>query len=178
MFGITGKRLARILSALTLTLVLVLVLATMTAASSPIVHRVSVGGPDYCSSIGLSPGCDKNFSLVAFQYADGSASGQYTDRFGGGWGGFHAVIDCLVVDGNKAWISGVVTQGVLHDPVSGEDFDLVGQPVSTRVRDNGTSAKDPADQISMSHFFEHFKPCTETPDHLLFDVPQGQVKVR
>jgi hypothetical protein len=48
------------------------------------------------------------------------------------------------------------------------------------VRDNGASANDPADQISYSVFKldEPFALCTEKPDYLLFDVPQGQVKVK
>jgi hypothetical protein len=167
MFRITRKRLAGISSALTLTLVLVLILATTASAGGKgrVVHRVSVGGPDLCDSFGLPPGCDASFSLSARLYADGSVKGQYTDQFGDGTGGFHAVIDCLSVDGNQAWVSGVITQGA-----------EVGRDVSTRVRDNGTSAKDLADQISFS-FIGAGLTCTDTPDYPLFDVPQGQVKV-
>jgi hypothetical protein len=94
MFGITRRRLAGILSALTMTLVLVLILATTVSATGPIVHRVHAGGPDACEELfGLPPGCDANFSLVAIQYADGSVKGQWTDRWPQG-DGFHAVIDC------------------------------------------------------------------------------------
>jgi hypothetical protein len=82
-------------------------------------------------------------------YADGSVSGQYTDRFANG-DGFHAVIDCLVVDGNRVWVSGVITSGRFTDPDTGEVFDLAGLDVFTSVQDNGTSANDPVDQISFS----------------------------
>ena len=158
---------------------LAVALMLVTAASaveSPIVHSVSVGSPD-----SAGPGGDKNFSLSARQYADGSVSGQYTDRFSQalGGGGFHAVIDCLSVDGNEAWVSGVITRGTF--PLGdGEVLDISGFPVAARIRDNGNSANDPADQISFSVFGDE-TPCTEQPENSfydLFEVPQGQVKVR
>ena len=169
--------------AFALTLALMLVTAA-SAVQGPIVHRVSVGGPD-----SFGPGGDANFSLSAREYADGSVSGQYTDRFAQaiGGGGFHAVIDCLSIsdDGNEAWVGGVITKGTFPDfPEPGDVFDLTGVRVVTRVRDNGTSAKDPPDQISLSVFFIDGDPTpctdqpTESPFFDLFDVPQGQVKVR
>ena len=97
-----------------------LILTTVAFAKGPVVHRVSVGGPDACALLdGTHPGCDGDFSLTAIEYADGSVSGQYTDRFANG-DGFHAVIDCLVVDGNQAWVSGVITSGRFTDPDTGE----------------------------------------------------------
>ncbi len=104
MLGISRKRVAGISSTLTMALVLVLLLTTVASARgrNPILHRVHVGGPDACDEFGDLPGCDKNFSLVAIEYADGSVRGQYTDQFGDGTGGFHAVINCVEVDGNVA----------------------------------------------------------------------------
>jgi hypothetical protein len=111
---------------------------------------------------------------VAIQYADASVSGQFIDRFWDGRG-FHAVIDCLYVDGNEAWVSGLITSGW-----------LAGEPVSARVRDNGTSANDPPDQISYSHAGptggNHPHGTCEDHEELepyyeLFDTPQGQVVV-
>lgn len=169
MFGITRKRLAAVSSALTMTLVLVLLLATTASAASSIVHRVHVGGPDACAGWGLKPGCDANFSLVAIQRADGSVSGQLIDQFGGGVGGYHAVIDCLSVTGNEAWVSGVITHGTWGD------LDVTGWPVVVRVRDNGTSAKDPPDQISIPDIAP---TCDQHPDLQLYDFPQGQVVVK
>jgi len=154
---------------------------TVVLADSSIIHKVSVGGPDACEGFELEPGCDKNFSLSALAYDDGSASGQWIDRWGGGLGGFHTDIDCLVVDGNTAWVSGVVTQGVYRDPETGEEFDLAGLAVGTMVRDNGTSANDPADQISYSAFEIDGPPydvCTAMSEYPLFDAPQGQVIVK
>lgn len=178
MFGITRKHLAVVLSTLTLTVVLVLILATVASAQGhgPIIHRVHVGGADLCAAFGLSPGCDANWSLAAIQYADGSVSGQFTDQWGGGYGGFHAVIDCLYVDGNEAWVSGVITQG------TDGSSDLAGEPVSARIRDNGTSANDPPDQISFSHTGadggDHpHGTCNEQMDYEQLPVYQGQVVV-
>jgi hypothetical protein len=40
------------------------------------------------------------------------------------WGGFHATIDCLEIEGNEAWVSGVITTGIFND--GSEVFDLNG----------------------------------------------------
>jgi hypothetical protein len=169
MFGVTRKRLAVVSSAITITLVLILVLATTASARGPIVHRVHVGGPDACAGWGLPPGCDRNFSLVAMEHADGSVSGQWDDQWPG-YGGFHAVIDCLHVVGNEAWVSGVITHGYAE-----WYGDLAGLPVSARVVDNGTTANDPPDQISFTE--GDGAPCDAQLEYDLFDFPQGQVVV-
>jgi hypothetical protein len=173
MLRMTRKRVVATASALTVLVASILVGATMAwAAGGPVVHHVSVGTPDACIALGFEhPGCDADFSLVANQYADGSVSGQYSDRFANG-SGFHAVVDCLAISGNDAWVSGVITQGRIGD------VDLAGLEVLTRVRDNGTSANDPPDQISFSFIDTVLPDCTEQPDLQLLDVPQGQVVVR
>jgi hypothetical protein len=110
------------------------------AAQGPIVHRVSVGGPDVCSDpqFGLKPGCDANFSLIAIERADGSVTGQWTDQYGPA-DGLHAEIDCLLVQVTpgrttlEAWVGGVVTRP------AGQ----AGHRIIARMRDNGTSANDP-----------------------------------
>jgi len=170
MFVNTRKRLVVRLSAFTFTLLFVLIMGTVALASGPIVHKVSVGGPDACYP-DLQPGCDSNFSLIAIEFADGRVEGQFTDRWVEGTG-FHAVIDCLSVVGNEAWVSGVITHGVYPG-----GYDLAGVPVGTRIVDNGTNANDPPDQISYSYGGDD-TPCTDHPEYELFDVPQGQVKVR
>ena len=151
---------------------LVVVLAAAVPANAQVIHRVHVGGPDICDAVGQKPGCDANFSLVALEFANGKVAGQYTDRFGDltGSGGFHARIDCISVAGNDAWVSGVITKGKLGG------VDLAGQPVITRVRDNGTSNNDPPDQISFS-FIGNSTSCLSQPNLPLFAVPQGQVVV-
>src|SRR5262245_40148629 len=89
-----------------MTLALSLVLATAARADG-VQHVVSVGGPDQDATNHT----DANFSLVAIQYGDGSVKGQWTDQFGQGQGGVHVAINCLVVQGNQAWLSGFVTSG-------------------------------------------------------------------
>ena len=172
MLRVTRKRVVGTTSALAVLVATILVGATVAWATGPVVHHVSVGSPDACLALaGEHPGCDANFSLVANQYADGSVSGQYTDRFANG-DGFHGEVDCLVVSGNDAWISGVITQGRFGD------IDLAGLEFLTRVRDNGTSANDPPDQISFSFIDTELPDCTEQLDLPLLDAPDGQVRIR
>ena len=170
MFGISRKCLAGISSAFAMALML----ATPASAKGPVIHHVSAGGPDACEALGFPhPGCNGNFSLVANMYADGSVSGQYTDQFGHGDGGFHAEIDCLSILGNTAWVSGVIKEG-FYLPFGG---DLAGRPVVTRVRDNGKNRNnDPPDQISFS-FIGDARPCTLRLNYQLLDAPDGQVTV-
>lgn len=177
--GVRRRRLAGMASALTMSLVLGLMLAGVAVATGPVTHHVTAGGPDACVAFGLGhPGCDGNFSLVGNVYADGSMSGEYTDRFARG-NGLHAVIDCVSVVGDEAWLNGVITSGVFKDPDTGDVFDFTGLFVATRVRDNGTSANDPADQISFTNIsFDPWPPCTDHVPYDLFDAPEGQVVVR
>jgi len=143
------------------------------SARGPVVHRVTVGGPDACVGFGAKPGCDANFSMVAKEYADGSVNGQWTDRFSQafGGGGIHVSVNCLVVSGNEAWISGVDSK----EPGGFAEW-------TTMVRDNGTSANDPADQIGFSLPSFFIGDCNAQFDFdgngILFDAPQGQVVVR
>ena len=145
----------------------VLALAVPASAKSPIVHKVSVGGPDSCVPLGFDgPGCNANYSIEAKQFADGTVTGQYTDQFGHGDGGFHATVDCLSVVGNSAWIGGVITSG---------SYGNVGDRVVTRVVDNGNNANDPPDQITYSYLSNI--SCTTHFSSPLLDAPQGRVKV-
>ena len=139
------------------------------SVSGGVIHRVSAGGPDNCVGfLGLKPGCDANQALVALQRADGSVTGEWTDRFGK-FGGVHVVLNCVNVIGNEAWVSGVIT---VSSPK-----DLIGSPVILRVRDNGISANDPPDEISTTQF-DTFGGCNAAPDLDLFVAPQGQVVVQ
>jgi hypothetical protein len=141
------------------------------AATGPIVHHVSVGGPDACGFFANThPGCNANFSLQAQEWDDGSIRGEYVDRLDH-QNGFHAVINCLAVDGNTAWLSGVIVSGTVNG------VDVIGRPVATRVQDNGTSARDAVDKISYS-WIGDARPCTMKLNYILFPAPDGQVTVR
>jgi hypothetical protein len=150
-----------------ITLTLSVLLASAAARADGVQHAVSVGGPDQ----DVTGHTDANFSLVAIQYGDGHVSGQWTDQFGQGQGGIHVVVNCVFVQGNEAWVSGVID----HGNVNGTD--LSGLPVITRVQDNGKSANDPPDAISFS-FIGVATPCTAAPNLPLFPMTDGQVSVR
>ncbi len=139
---------------------------TTANARGPIVHRVSMGSSDICVGVGLSPGCDQNLSLVALEMADGTIKGQFIDVFGFGSREpgmiLHAPVTCLSVNGNEAWVGGVIT---------GPNF--TGLPIVIRVRDNGTSANDPPDQSSI---LDVLADCTAQPALALLDI-RGQVKI-
>jgi hypothetical protein len=167
MTRITRKRYTLLSSALATAIVLA---APPALAESPILHRVTVGGPDFCYAFNLQPGCNANFSLVAIERADGSVSGNYIDRLEED-DGFHATVNCLAVVGNNAWIGGVIVSGKIGTT------DLAGMPVVTRVQDNGTSARDPNDKISYS-WINDARPCTLKLNYPLLEVPQGQIKVQ
>jgi hypothetical protein len=149
-----------------------LVLAVAASAGGGPVHRVSVGVADFCDHTppappSQDPGCNANFSIEAQQLADGSVRGQYVDEFGHGNGGFHATVDCLSVQGNKAWISGIVQSGT-YNP---------GGRIVTEVVDNGTSANDPPDTISYSWPAALNFNCASHPNLVQVAVPKGQIKV-
>ena len=136
-----------------------------------VVHRVSVGSSD---GNPFPHGTDGNFSLIALVKADGGVSGQWQDAFGrdfatgntDGFGnGVHVDVNCVEIVGNQAWISGVAT-----------DNTNAGKPVITRVRDNGTSANQPEDEISFS-FIGFGVSCHTRPNLPLFPINGGEVKV-
>ena len=139
------------------------------SVSGGVIHHVSAGGPDACAAFGARPGCDANFSLTAVQRADGSVTGEWTDRFSqvNGGGGVTVVVNCVNVAGNEAWVSGVVKV----------PKNLVGLPLIARVRDNGTSANDPPDEISFTEF-DSFGGCNAAPALFLLAAPQEQVTVQ
>lgn len=138
------------------------------ASGAGIVHRVTVGSPD---SVLFPPGADANFSLVAIERDDGTVTGQWQDTFfGRGEPAFpiHVEITCLSVRGNDAWVSG---------PIKHPAF-LAGVPAITQVRDNGTSAKDPPDQVSFTFEALSHDECLAQPELPLFDLNNGEVKVQ
>jgi hypothetical protein len=144
-----------------LALVLPLLPVTAASAKGPVAHRVSAGARDPFAS----------FTLTAAIFADGTMTGQYTDQFPQIGGGFHALLNCVSIVGNDAWVSGVIISG------TADGQDLTGLPVATRVRDNCVSAKDPPDDVSFS-FIGDPTPCTEHVDYPLFTSPEGQVVIK
>jgi hypothetical protein len=184
MAGNNRKRFLRQLAALALACVFVLVLVSAAGATGRIVHSVHVGSPDACESWGLQPGCDANLSLNALEYADGSVEGRLVDRFGHGYGGLKADIDCMNVEGNVAWVSGVITQGWLSIPEEDFYWDTTGLPLVFAAVDNGVSANDPPDQVTFV-WVDMGVDCHSAPIDAgfmqwvqFFEMPKGQVIVR
>jgi len=137
------------------------------------VHHVTAGSPDACGAWGWDNGCNGNWSLNAFQYADGSASGTLVDTFGHGDGGLRVAIDCVDVRGNVAFVSGIVEHGW------GEGEANEGTPAVAMVTDNGTSANDTPDTISYTYTPALTDCRTADPQYFAqFPLEHGQVKVR
>ena len=160
----TGMRRVHILIALAAIMAVGFVLPAYAGGPT---HRVSVGGAD--STAVPKPGDDANFSLTAMVKKDGTVSGQWQDSFGHGNGGVHVKILCLVVDGDDAWVSGVITKA------SGIAEGSEGTGARTRVHDGGKSG----DQISFTFFGgDPATACEAKPLLGLFDTHNGQVKVK
>lgn len=157
-------------------------IAVSITAQSPIINSVHAGGSDIedPNIPGSGPGFDKNYSLVAFKRADGTASGKLVDRFAGGGGlGLKANIDCVHVVGNTAWLSGVLTQGGFLDE-DGNYVSIVGWYARTRVQDNGIN-NDPAnpDRVAFTQFRSSAPfVCSNMFSSTFWDMPGGQVTVR
>jgi hypothetical protein len=139
------------------------------ASHGPVIHRVNIGGPDNCTSWGGAPGCDANFSLSARQYADGYVEGMWVDRFSQnfGGGGAKGQVTCLVVDGNFAWIGGVVPS--------------YGEPAIMRARDRGQSMTEPTDRWAIYYNPSDWglsENCLDEEFFFYADVPEGQVTIR
>ncbi|MBK8392455.1 MAG: hypothetical protein IPL23_25715 [Saprospiraceae bacterium] len=118
------------------------------SANQGVINHVSVGSNDACSTLGAKPGCDKSFSLTAIVKEDGSVSGQWVDGYkSDNSKGIHVSIDCVSIIGNSAVIGGIITKGTFNN------LDVTGFYAMTAVVDNGTSSKDPLDQISFSYVY-------------------------
>jgi hypothetical protein len=156
-----------------ITTVLFLLLSTAAFAEPPCtIVTLGSADHDYPPGEASPPNNDKNLSLIARLGCDGTVTGRLTDA----WVSpnnvvLHANLDCLVVEGNDAWMSGYITKAT---PTTIGDF--AGTPVSIRVRDNGTTANDPPDKASFVFLFENAIDCTEKPDYELFDL-HGQVQI-
>ena len=86
---------------------------------------------------------------------------------------FHMSLDCLVVSGNKAYMSGVVDSSSIPTDV-GTSWDFA-------VVDNGEGANAPTDQITLIYNFGHLFPCSNAAAqaslNVLFPIESGNVQV-
>lgn len=104
-----------------------LVVGTASAASP--IHQVSGGGTLMLEELGTS----ESFGFVAQVDGDGVVSGQGTIRISGA-GAFHFEVNCLSVEGNTAWLGGVITRSA--DP----DTAPTGLEFTWQLQDNGQGA--------------------------------------
>jgi hypothetical protein len=115
----------------------------------------------------------RTFAVAAMDYSDGTTKGEVQinnrdqDRHA------HLVIDCLVVSGNTAYMSGTFDHS--------DDPTLVGLPAALAVRDNGEGDAAPPDEVTLA--WPGFTPCTDLGvraflDASFFAVEGGNIQVR
>jgi hypothetical protein len=120
-------------------------------------------------------GEQRTFTFTARKYADGSVKGELQvnnrslDRRS------HMTLDCLVVNGGKAYMSGVIDHSTNTADV-GTSWDFA-------VVDNGEGANAPADQITLIYNFGPAFPCSNLAaqaslNTVLFPIESGNVQVR
>jgi hypothetical protein len=155
---------------------------TSAADAQGVCASVHLGGADInWSGDGESapPNNDANFSLGAIERCDGTVMGQVQDTWAG-LGPVHGTISCLVVDGNNAWVSGIISHSNTAD-----DFDYAGQGFLIRLQDNGmNNQNDPPDMASFMFigdpgFFEFscYGMFGDDSGVNLFDLNNGQLTI-
>ena len=89
-----------------------------------------------------APGVLRTFSFTGRQLMDGRIVGEYENHNRLGAAMNHGDVDCMVVTGNSAILSGPIRRHT--NPLFEEGFVTV-----FRVEDNGEGANDPPDQVSL-----------------------------
>jgi hypothetical protein len=142
-----------------------------TTANAQVCAAVSVGSTDV-DILGGPPNNDRNLSIIAVKACDGTVTGQFHDASPSI--AVHAKVTCLEVDGNDAWIGGIVINVTPASIFGG----ITGIPILIRVRDNGTSASDPPDQASPFRRAGSGFECASRDQNLpLYDLSNGQVRI-
>jgi len=119
-------------------------------------------------------GEQRTFAFTARKYADGSVKGEAQLNNRSQDRRFHMSLDCLVVSGNKAYMSGVVdSSSIPSDVGTAWDFEVV---------DNGEGSNAPADQITLIYNFGPAFPCSNAAaqaslNTVLFPIESGNVQV-
>ncbi len=103
------------------------------AKANPVVAIVTGSGQSHRPS-GAWAGVWRTFSFNARKYADGTVEGMFQGNNHGKPSKFKGVITCFEIDGNEAWIGGIMnSNGTLR---------------GFRVVDNGEGSNASSDQIS------------------------------
>jgi hypothetical protein len=86
-----------------------------------------------------SPDVWRTFSFNVRKYLDDTVDGMFQwNNHGGNWGSADAI--CMQMDGNRAWIGGIVTR---HS-----NTERIGEPAVFRLEDNGQGVNAVPDKIS------------------------------
>jgi hypothetical protein len=113
----------------------------------------------------------RTFAFTAKNRADGSTQGQYqVDNRDVSGSREHGTVTCLEVDGNQAWIGGVIT----HSSIPGRE----GTPRIFRVVDRGEGSGAPPDQASLLLVAAAGETCHGRPLLPLEDLEGGNIQVR
>jgi hypothetical protein len=115
----------------------------------------------------------RTFAVTARDYSDGTTKGQVQINNRDQDRRAHLAIDCLVVSGSTAYMSGTIDRS--------DDPTLVGLPAALAVRDNGEGDVAPRDEVTLAWPGE--TPCTDLGvqaflNALFFAVEGGNIQVR
>jgi hypothetical protein len=119
----------------------------------------------------VASGALRTFAFTAKTRADGTVQGQYqiNNRDVSG-SREHGTVTCLEVDGDEAWIGGVITHSSLPD--------REGTPRVFQVVDRGEGSGDPPDQASMLLPTLTTGECHLRPDLAPQPLEGGNIQVR
>ena len=138
-----------------------------------VIHSVTLGGADVCEFFGKPKGCNRNLSLIANMYEDGTVKGQWHDNFATKGEAIHVEIDCAefgtVGDFKWAKVGGVITKGIFNEE------DVTGRYAVMLLVDNYQGE----DQISL-FTNPSSVDCSVFPFPLYrwYPVDAGQVRIR
>jgi hypothetical protein len=119
-------------------------------------------------------GALRTFSFTAREYADGSVQGEAQINNRSQDVSLHLALDCLVVSGNTAYMSGAVTKS--SNPAD------VGPGWDFAVQDNGEGSNAPPDKITLVYPFGTAFPCSNAAaqaslNSVLFPIDSGNIQV-
>jgi hypothetical protein len=153
----------------------VLLAGALVVSTSAFAQTPSATGHGQISGKG---GTVQVFSFSANVQADGGETGQgeilYRTTLKGGTeeARIHIDIDCVTIDGNRAILSGIVTQS--------SDGTSINDRVVIAVADNGEGINDPPDTMSVLLIDDATAciSCKSKMKLLLQDIDRGNIQVR
>ncbi len=149
-------------------------------AKGGVVHSAGGGGHFTYTFFG-QPDTRRTFSFNAKERADGTFSGQFNLVIGAPLPGFsenpaitrwsQGEVVCLFVDGNQAWIGGVIRNSSIPG--------FIGDELGWMVEDNGQGRSSDPDRMSTTSFGQgEGDSCSDQPDRFLRVVERGNIQVR